>query len=86
MLCRYHRRASTSIHFHTGRTNIQYELTVKLLIKTPFDEDGVIRQVESLFAFGTVMESFAEALKLDTDPHFLSVAVSPTSARTAAVE
>jgi len=65
---------------------MQYELTVKLLIKTPFDEDRVMRQVESLFAVGTVMESFADALKLNADPHFLSVAVLATSARTATVE
>jgi len=62
---------------------MQYELTVKLLIKTPFDEDRVMRQVESLFAFGTVLESVAEALKLDEDLHFLSVDVLATSARTA---
>ena len=61
---------------------MQYELTVKLLVKTPSDKNRVMRQVESLFAFGTVLESVAEALKLDTDPHFLSVAVSATSART----
>lgn len=65
---------------------MEHELTVKLLITSPFDEDQVMRQVESLFAVGTVMESFAEALKLDVDPHFLSVAVSATSARTATVE
>jgi len=65
---------------------MEYELTVKLLIETPVDEDRVMRQVESLFAVGTVMESFADALKLDVDPHFLSVAVSPTSAQTAAAE
>jgi hypothetical protein len=60
---------------------MQYEVTVKLLIKTPVDEDRLIRQVESLFAFGTVSESFADALKLNKDPRLLSVAVLPTSAR-----
>lgn len=65
---------------------MQYEVTVKLLLETPFEEDRVMRQVESLFAFGTVLESVAEALKLDADPHFLSVAVLATSARTTAVE
>ena len=64
---------------------MQYELTVKLHITSPFDEDRVTRQVESLFAVGTVMESFAVALKLDKDPHFLSVAVSATSPRTTTV-
>ena len=65
---------------------MQYELTVQLLVETPFDEDRVMRQVESLFAFGTVLESVAEALKLDLNPHFLSVAVLPTSARTTTME
>ena len=64
---------------------MQYELTVKLLITSPFDEDRVMRQVESLFSFGTVLESFAEAMKLDKDPHFLSVVASATSPRTATV-
>jgi len=65
---------------------MQYELTVKLLLDTPVDEERVTRQVESLFAFGTVLESVAEALKLDADPHLLSVAVLATSARTTTVE
>ncbi len=65
---------------------MQYEVTVKLLIETPVDEDRLTRQAESLFAFGTVLESVAEALKLDVDPHFLSVAVSATSARTTTVK
>ena len=61
---------------------MQYELTVKLLIESPFNKDRITRQVESVFAFGTVSESVAEALKLDADPHFLSVAVFATSAPT----
>ena len=65
---------------------MQYELTIKLLVETPFDEDRVARPVESLFAFGTVSESFAEGLKLDEDPHFLSVAVLATSARATTAE
>jgi hypothetical protein len=71
--------------FPNRRTNMQYELTVKLLIETGVDKDRVTRQVESLFAFGTVLESFAEAQKLDKDPHFLSVAVSANSPRTTTV-
>ncbi len=65
---------------------MQYEVTVKLLLETSVDEDRLTRQVESLFGFGTVLESFSEALKLNEDPHFLSVDVSPTSTRTIAVE
>jgi hypothetical protein len=55
---------------------MQYELTIKLLVKTPVDEDRLARQVESLFAFGTVSESFADALKLNEDPHFVGVNIS----------
>lgn len=65
---------------------MQYEVTVKLLIETPVDEDRLTRQVESLFAVGTITESFADALKLNADPHFLSVAVLATSARATTVE
>jgi hypothetical protein len=65
---------------------MQYEVTVKLLIETPVAQDRLTHQVESLFAFGTVLESFADALKLDADPRFLSVAVLATSARAATVE
>ena len=65
---------------------MQYEVTVKLLIETPVEEGRLTRQVESLFAVGTVMGSFADALKLDADPHFLSVVVLATSARATTVE
>jgi len=63
---------------------MQYEVTVKLLIETTVDEDRLTRQVESLFDFGTVKESFADALKLNEDPHCLNVAVlaAPTPATT----
>ncbi len=65
---------------------MQYELTIKLSLATPVDKDRLIRQVESCFASGTVLESVAEALKLDEDPHFLSVAVLATSSRTPTVQ
>ena len=65
---------------------MQYEVTVKVLLETPVDEDRLTRQVQSLFAFGTVLESIAEALKLNADPHFLSVVVSASPARTTTVE
>ncbi len=65
---------------------MQYEVTVKLFIETPVDEDRLTRQVESLFAVGTVVESFSEALELDLNPHFLNVAVSAISALTTTVE
>jgi len=65
---------------------MQYELTIKLLLETSVDQDRVIRQVESCFAFGTVLESVAEALKLDVDPRFLGAVALATSARATNVE
>ena len=65
---------------------MQYEVTVKLLVETPLNEDRVTRQVESLFAVGTALESFAEALKLDEPPHFLSAAVLASSTCTTTAE
>jgi len=65
---------------------MQYEVTIKLLIKTCVDEDRLMHQIESLFAVGTVRESFSDALKLDVDPHFLNVAVLAASARATTVE
>jgi hypothetical protein len=61
---------------------MRYEVTIKLLLETSVDQGRVIRQVESCFAFGTVLESVSEALKLDVDPRFLGVAVLTTSPRT----
>jgi hypothetical protein len=65
---------------------MQYEVTIKLLIKTCVDEDRLMHQIESLFAIGTVRESFSDALKLDVDPHFLNVAVLTASARATTAE
>ena len=61
---------------------MQYELSIELLLESPVERDRLIRQVESCFAFGTVLESIAEALKLDVDPQFLGVTVLATPART----
>ncbi len=56
---------------------MQYELTLKILIDSPFDQERVARQVESLFEFGTVGESVVEALILDETPRFLIVGIKP---------
>jgi hypothetical protein len=65
---------------------MQYEVTIKLLIKTCVDEDRLMHQIESLFGVGTVTESFSDALKLDVAPHFLNVTVLAASARATTVE
>ncbi len=61
---------------------MRYEVTLRLIVEAPVYEDRVTRQIESLFDFGAVFESLAEALKLNEAPHSLSVAVSSVSART----
>ena len=53
---------------------MQYQLTIKMLIDTPFDKERVARQVESLFEFGTIGESVVDALGLD-ETHDLQTSV-----------
>jgi hypothetical protein len=50
-----------------------------MLIDTPFDKERVVRQVESLFEFGTIGESVVDALGLDETPRLSSVSIEPTS-------
>jgi hypothetical protein len=47
---------------------MKYELTIKLLVQTPADEDRVAHLVELLVDFGTVEEPFAEGPRLAEDP------------------
>jgi hypothetical protein len=58
---------------------MQYELTLKMLIDTPFDKERVVRQVESLFEFGTIGESVVDALGLDETPRLSSVSIELAS-------
>ena len=58
---------------------MQYELTLKVLIDTPFDKERVARQVESLFEFGTIGESIVDGLGLDETPRLSSVSIEPAS-------
>ena len=60
---------------------MQYELTLKMLIDTPFDKERVVHQVESLFEFGTISESVVDALGLDETPRLSSVSIEPASTR-----
>jgi hypothetical protein len=52
-----------------------YELTIKMLVETPYDQSRVLSQAESLCEFGTVMESFADGLLLDRSPRLLNIEV-----------
>jgi hypothetical protein len=58
---------------------MQYELTLKVLIDTPFDKERVARQVESLFEVGTIGESIVDGLGLDETPRLSSVSIEPAS-------
>jgi hypothetical protein len=60
---------------------MQYELTLKMLIDTPFDKERVVHQVESLFEFGTISESVVDALGLEETPRLSSVMIEPASTR-----
>ncbi len=52
---------------------MRYELTLKILLNSRFDKERVTHQVKSLFEFGTIGESFVDALKLDQTPRLSSV-------------
>jgi hypothetical protein len=54
---------------------MQYELTLKILIDSPFDKERVARQMESLFEFGTIGESIVDGLGLDETPRLSSVSI-----------
>ncbi len=58
---------------------MRYELTLKIVIKSPHDEDRVAHQIESLFEFGTIGESIADGLKLNECPRLSSVSIEPAS-------
>ena len=58
---------------------MRYELTIKILIDSPFDKERVARQMESLFEFGTFRESIVDGLKLDEDPRLSSVSIERAS-------
>ncbi len=58
---------------------MQYELTLKIVIKTPRDKERVAHQIESLFEFGTIGESIVDGLGLDETPRLSSVSIEPAS-------
>ena len=62
-----------------GRTILQYELTITLLIDSPHDKGRVARQTESLFEFGTINESFADALGLDENPQRINISIEKSA-------
>jgi hypothetical protein len=58
---------------------MQYEVTLKILVYSPFEKERVTRQVECLFEFGTIGESLVDALGLDETPRLSSVTIEPAS-------
>ncbi len=54
---------------------MQYEVTLRMMVKSSCDADRVARQTESVFEFGTVREAIAEGLHLTDDPHLVDIAV-----------
>ena len=58
---------------------MQYEVTLKILLDSRCKKERVERQVESLFEFGTIRESFVDALELDKTPRLSSVSVELAS-------
>jgi hypothetical protein len=60
---------------------MRYEVTLKIVIDTPRDKERVVRQVESLFEFGTIGESIVDGLGLDETPRLSSVSIEPASSK-----
>jgi hypothetical protein len=54
---------------------MQHEVTITFLVTSPYGRERTVRQVEALFAFGTLREAFAEGLHLGEEPRLLEVAV-----------
>jgi hypothetical protein len=58
---------------------MKYEVTLKILVDSPYEKERVARQVESLFEFGTISESFVDALGLNKTPRLSRVSIEPAS-------
>jgi hypothetical protein len=58
---------------------MHYEVTLKILIDSPFDKERVARQMESLFEFGTIRESIVDGLRLIKTPRLSSVSIERAS-------
>jgi hypothetical protein len=54
---------------------MKYELTITVQLKSKCSPERVAKQFTSLFEFGTIKDSIADALKLDDDPRLMCVSV-----------
>ncbi len=57
---------------------MEYEVTVKMRLRSPFGAERVKSLVEASFEFGTVREAIAEGAKLGEDPNYVRVTVCRT--------
>jgi len=60
---------------------MRYELTVTIKLDSRCNQDRVAQQFTSLFEFGTIRESIAEGLHLQSDPRLVGVSVQKQSKR-----
>ncbi len=60
---------------------MRYELTITMQLESRCSQDRVARQFESLFHWGTIRDSIADALRLDNDPNLVAVIVKRKSRR-----
>jgi hypothetical protein len=54
---------------------MRYGVSVTIELESRRDGDGVARQFASLFDFGTIKESIADGLRLQSEPKLLHVSV-----------
>lgn len=52
---------------------MKHEIAMRLEIESPAAKERVIKQIEALFDAGTIRESIAAGLRLDTEPHLIGV-------------
>ena len=58
-----------------------YKLTITVQPESRYGQDRVARQFRSLFEWGTIKDSIADALKLDNDPRLVAVLVERKARR-----
>jgi len=61
---------------------MEYELIVRMRVRSPNSAYRVAKQFESVFEFGTVREAITEGLRLLEEPHLINVLASAASRRT----
>ena len=52
---------------------MRHEVIIRLTLNSDYKSDRVEKQIDSLLNSGTVREAIADALQLETEPHFVGV-------------